>query len=132
MKKLTRETLGAAAQRAFNAKWQGPVARTSRGDWALLSPLLRSGTGARTRRWGEDDQEMSEGPPVSERKKERLGLNSARLSPTLRFESRLLAVGLEMNGCAEMEQGRLDQRSEGWKGGPIGPLIWTARSEFDG
>ena len=45
----------------------------SRGDWALLSPLLRSGTGARARRWGEDDQEMGEGPPASDGKAARAG-----------------------------------------------------------
>ena len=32
----------------------------SRGDWALLSPLLRSGTGGRAWRWGEDEHERGE------------------------------------------------------------------------
>ena len=37
-----------------------------------------------------------------------------------------------MNGWAEIQRGLLDARSNGYKGGPIGPSTRTERFEIDG
>ena len=79
-----------------------------------------------------EQQHPPSGPPVSERGKEGLEPNSKRLSQTLSDEPNTRTVGCEMDGRTEIESGRLDLRSDGCKGGPIGPLLGTARSESDG
>ena len=54
--------------------------------------------------------------------KGRLEPNSKRLSQTLSDEPNTRTVGCEMDGRTEIESGRLDLRSDGCKGGPIGPI----------
>ena len=126
------ERMGAALGETLEPKATGCIkCESAHSCWEVTRPALPSVMAYARARGGEDDQERS--GATGQRERNGLGRTRARgLSRTMSYAHNTRTVGCEMDARAKIARWRLDLRSNGRKGGPIGPLIRTARSEIDG